>query len=98
MEGQQFRPFLQILPVLALDISPDRVLLRQGLFSKRERTVPMSKITDVSLQQNFFSGMFGLGNLFIQTAGSADAEIVVKNLARAREARDLLLSYIAKAD
>ncbi len=98
MEAQQFKPFLQILPVLVLDISPDRVLLSQGLFNKKERSVPMSKITDVSLQQNFFGGLFGIGNLYIQTAGSADAEIVVKGLARARAARDLLLSYIAKAD
>lgn len=98
MEGQQFKPFMQILPVLVLDISPDRVLLRQGLFSKRERSIPTSKITDVSLQQNFFSGMFGIGTLYIQTAGSGDAEIVVKGLGRARAARDLLLTYIAKAD
>lgn len=98
MEGQKFTPFAQILPVLVLDISPERVLLSQGLFSKRERSIPMSKITDVSLQQSFFGGWFGIGNLFIQTAGSGDAEVVVKGLARARVARDLLLSYIAKAD
>ncbi len=98
METQQFKPFMQILPLLVLDISPERVLLRQGLFSKKERSIPTSKITDVSLQQNFFGGLFGIGDLYIQTAGSAEAEIVVKGLARARVARDLLVEYIAKAD
>lgn len=97
MEVKRFTPFAQILPIVTLDISPDRVILRRGLFSKTEESIPMSKITDVSLTQGFIGGMFGIGNLSIQTAGTDQAEVMVKRLGRARIARDLLLDYIAKS-
>ena len=97
MQARRFTPFAQLLPIVTLDISPDRVILRRGLFSKTEESMPMSKITDVSLTQGFLGGMFGIGTLSNQTAGTDEAEVMVKGLGKARVARDLLLDYIAKA-
>lgn len=98
MEAKQFKPFAQIIFFRSLTITPEQVLLKVGVFTKKERSIPMSKITDVSLQQSLLGGIFGFGDLNIQTAGSGDVEIVFKRLGNARAARDLLLSYIAKAD
>ncbi len=98
MEAKRFTPFAQLLPIVTLDISPDRVILRKGLLSKTEESIPMSKITDVALKQGLFGGMFGIGDLSIQTAGTDQAEVMVKRLGKARVARDLLLDYISKAD
>jgi uncharacterized membrane protein YdbT with pleckstrin-like domain len=98
MEAKRFTPFAQILPFVTLDVFPDRVILRKGLFGKTEESAPMSKITDVGLTQGFLGGLFGVGDLSIQTAGSDEAEMTIKRLGKARIARDLLLDYIAKAE
>jgi uncharacterized membrane protein YdbT with pleckstrin-like domain len=69
-----------------------------GFFDKDERTVPISKITDVSISQGIIGAIFGASNLSIQTSGTDQAEILFRNIGRARQARDLILKYIADSE
>lgn len=93
-----FAPFANLFSTRVLEITPNRVAYITGLFDKDERTIPISKITDVSLTQGLLGAMVGARNISIQTSGTDQAEVLVKNMARAREARDLILKYIADAE
>lgn len=91
-------PFANLFSTRVLAISPNRVAFITGFFDKDERTVPISKITDVTVAQGCAGAVLGASNLSIQTSGTGDAEILFKNMAKAREARDLLLKYIADSE
>ncbi|MEX1246885.1 MAG: PH domain-containing protein [Anaerolineales bacterium] len=93
-----FSPLANLFSTRVLEISKNKVAYITGFFDKDERTVPISKITDVSVAQGCLGAIFGASNLSIQTSGSGEAEILFRNMGKAREARDLLLQYIADAE
>lgn len=93
-----FAPFANLFSTRVLEVSPNRIAYITGLFDKDERTVPISKITDVTISQGLLGALFGARNLSIQTSGTDQAEVLVKNMSRAREARDLILKYIADSE
>jgi len=93
-----FAPFANLFSTRVLEVSPNRVVYITGFFDKDERTVPISKITDVSVSQGCLGAILGASHLSIQTSGTDEAEILVRNMGRARVARDLILKYIADAE
>ncbi|HKY79685.1 MAG TPA: PH domain-containing protein [Anaerolineales bacterium] len=93
-----FSPFANLFSTRVLKVSTNQVVFITGFFDKDERTVPISKITDVSINQGILGAIFRASNLSIQTSGTDQAEILFKNMGRAREARDLILKYIADAE
>jgi uncharacterized membrane protein YdbT with pleckstrin-like domain len=93
-----FAPLSNIFSTRVLEIQPNRVAFITGFFDKDERTVPISKITDVSISQGIIGAIFGASNLSIQTSGTDQAEILFRNIGRARQARDLILKYIADSE
>lgn len=59
----------------------DRLSWQSGLFSKSTRTMDVSKVQDVRVQQSAVDRMFGIGSLTIQTAGAGDGgSITMDNL------------------
>ena len=93
-----FAPLANLFSTRVLEVSPNRIVYITGLFDKDERTVPISKITDVTVSQGLLGAIFGARNVSIQTSGTDQAEVLVKNMGRAREARDLILKYIADSE
>jgi uncharacterized membrane protein YdbT with pleckstrin-like domain len=93
-----FAPIANLFSTRVLEVSPTRVVFITGFFDKDERTVPISKITDVSVSQGCVGAILGASNLSIQTSGTDEAEILMKNMGRARIARDLILQYIADSE
>ncbi|HLD94461.1 MAG TPA: PH domain-containing protein [Anaerolineales bacterium] len=93
-----FAPLSNLFSTRVLEVSPTRIAYITGLFDKDERTIPISKITDVTVNQGLLGALFGARNISIQTSGTDQAEVLVKNMSRAREARDLILKYIADAE
>jgi membrane protein YdbS with pleckstrin-like domain len=91
-------PFSNLFSTKVLVVSPDSIVYLEGLFDKKERSIPTSKITDVTLSQSLMGRIFGYGTLNLQTSGSGEAEVTFKSLGGARTARDLMLKYISKAD
>ncbi|MEZ4383808.1 MAG: PH domain-containing protein [Nannocystaceae bacterium] len=47
-----------------------RLLIKDGVFTKTRKTIPLDKITDVGLQQGILERRFGLWRLTIQTASA----------------------------
>ena len=57
-------------------ISGDRLHYETGVFSKTTRTIQLSKLQDLRVDQTFSQRMFGVGNLSIETAGAASWEAI----------------------
>lgn len=60
-----------------LTISGDRLRLETGAFSKCSRTILLSKVQDVHVDQRMMQRMFGVGNISIETAGAGSRETIV---------------------
>ena len=52
-------------------ISGDRLRYETGTLSKSTRTIQLSKLQDVRVDQNIMQRLFKVGNLSIETAGEA---------------------------
>ena len=50
-------------------ISGDRLRYETGAFAKSTRTMQLSKLQDVRVDQNVTQRMFGVGNLSLETSG-----------------------------
>lgn len=52
-------------------ITGDRLRYETGFLSKVTRTIQLSKVQDVRVEQTFMQRMYGVGNIAIETAGEA---------------------------
>jgi uncharacterized membrane protein YdbT with pleckstrin-like domain len=52
-------------------ISGDRLRYEAGAFAKSTRTIQLSKLQDVRVDQRVMQRVFGIGNLSLETAGEA---------------------------
>lgn len=64
------------LPLLKLWINnlsyvmeTDRIIIRKGIISKTEKSIPFSVITDFMLHQSLFDRILGIASIRIQTTG-----------------------------
>lgn len=71
-----------------------KVVYQTGIFNKDERVIPISKITDLRVTKGCVAGVFKYGNLYIETAGTAGAEIAVVDVANPDYARDLIIHLV----
>jgi len=47
----------------------ERIITREGVFSRVGRDIPLNRVNDVSFQHSFFERMLGCGTLTIESAG-----------------------------
>lgn len=87
-------PFQRLFSTRVLDVSPTRITYITGALDRDERTMMLSKITDVTVDQSFWGNIFGVRTLTIQTSGADDTEVIFNGMSGARQARDLILKYI----
>ena len=57
-------------------IAGDRLHYETGMFSKTTRTIQLSKLQDLRVDQTFMQRIFGVGNLSIETAGASSWEAI----------------------
>lgn len=58
------------------DLSEQELKIRYGVLSRREFLVPLQRIQNVRLDQDFISRRFGLAQLTIQTAGENNKAVI----------------------
>ncbi len=73
-----------------LTILGDRLRYEAGLFSKTTRTMELSKVQDVRVDQTFGQRMLNIGDLSLETAGET-SRIVMQSIDRPQEAADHIL-------
>ncbi|MBK9944195.1 MAG: PH domain-containing protein [Kouleothrix sp.] len=70
-----------------------RVIYREGILGGRETSVPLNKITDVSLKFSAAGRLAGYGTIRVESAGSG-LEIMAEDIADARGVRDAIMKLI----
>ena len=76
--------------MVKLTILDDRLRYEAGFLSKTTRTMELSKIQDVRVDQTFGQRMLNIGNLSLETAGES-SRIVMHSVDRPHEAADRIL-------
>lgn len=71
-----------------------RVIYREGIIGKQERSIPLNKITDVQISYSVSGRLAGYGTLRIESASSGETEIVAEDIADARGVRDVIMKLI----
>lgn len=55
-------------------ITPKELVIRSGIIAKRQRSIPLEKIQNVNINQNFIQRILGLVRVSIETAGDLQTE------------------------
>ncbi|VVC72211.1 Bacterial PH domain protein [uncultured archaeon] len=61
-------------------VTDRRIIKEVGIFGKASTTTIYSKITDIGMRQSAIQRIFGIGNIYIDTAGGDDMEIVIRGV------------------
>lgn len=56
------------------------IIRRQGVFVKKERSVPLNRVQDISISYGFIPRLLGNGDIRIETAGTEGTEIVMYDI------------------
>jgi uncharacterized membrane protein YdbT with pleckstrin-like domain len=54
----------------------ERVLLREGIFSRQQRDIPLNRVNDVSSNQSLIERMLGCGTLTVESAGERGQSVL----------------------
>jgi uncharacterized membrane protein YdbT with pleckstrin-like domain len=91
--------FLYRIPLLKTYkyyVTNHHVILEKGLLSKTKKSVPLGKITDITITQGFLERIFKISRLHIQTAGTNLTEIVFFGLSDAGAIENILSKLLKK--
>ena len=75
-------------------ITNRRVLVREGLITRRGMDIPMRRITGVQFRQSLFERLFGVGTLVMESAG--DEPLEFEDIPGVEEVHGLLYQEVAK--
>jgi uncharacterized membrane protein YdbT with pleckstrin-like domain len=71
-------------------VTGDRLRMETGAFAKSSRTIQLSKVQDVRVDQRVMQRMFGVGNISIETAGEA-SRLMLEDIDNPQAVADQLL-------
>lgn len=54
----------------------ERVLLREGVFNRQQRDIPLARVNDVSSSQNLLDRLLGCGKLTVESAGERGQSVL----------------------
>jgi len=77
--------------MVKLTILDDRLRYEAGFLSKTTRTMDLTKVQDVRVDQTIGQRMLNIGNLSLETAGES-SRIVMRSVDRPHEAADRILA------
>ena len=71
----------------------ERVILREGVFSRDGRDVPLGRVNDVSFSHNLIERMLGCGTLTIESAGER-GQVVLTDIPRVEKTQSVLYELV----
>lgn len=72
-----------------ITVSGDKLRYESGLTSRTTRTIQMSKVQDVRVDQTLWQRLAGIGNLTIETAGET-SRLTIENIDRPQAVAEML--------
>jgi len=76
-------------------IAGDRLRYESGMASKSTRTIQLSKVQDVRVDQHLMQRIFSVGNLSIETAGEA-SRLTIPDVDNPQSLADAILDHSQK--
>ena len=74
-----------------LVVTTRRVIWKSGVLGKTERTIPLDRVTDISVDYGLMGRILGYGNIRIETAGGPGTEIAANGITNPNAVRDAIL-------
>ena len=71
----------------------ERVILREGVFSRDGRDIPLGRVNDVSFAHNLIERMLGCGTLTIESAGER-GQVVLTDIPRVEKTQSVLYELV----
>lgn len=71
----------------------ERVLIREGVLSRRGRDIPLNRINDVSFSHSLLERMLGSGTMTIESAGER-GQVVLADLPRVEQTQSVLYELV----
>ena len=76
----------------SLEVTDKRIILRSGVLSKHERSVSLENVQDVILKRGMLGGLFGWGDLYVETGATPGTEFEFKYIASPTSVRDAIFA------
>ena len=77
-----------------LVVTNRRVIWRAGVFGKSERSIPLSRVQDVSVSYGPMGRILRYGNVRVESAGEATTEIVAIDISDPEGVKDAILRQV----
>jgi len=77
---------------VVLRVYPGRVVIEEGIFSKRYQEFLARDIRSIVIDQSFLARLVGIGDLTISTAATVDAAQCIEGVPNPAAVRDLILA------
>src|SRR5439155_20084773 len=71
----------------------ERVIMREGVFAREGRDIPLNRVNDVSFQHSFFERLLGAGTLTIESAGER-GQVVLTDIPRVEKVQSNLYELV----
>lgn len=71
----------------------ERVIMREGVFSRDGRDIPLDRVNDVSFHHSFFERLLGTGTLTIESAGER-GQVVLKEIPKVEKVQSRLYELV----
>jgi uncharacterized membrane protein YdbT with pleckstrin-like domain len=71
----------------------ERIITRQGVFSRVGRDIPLNRVNDVSFQHSFFERMLACGTLTIESAGER-GQVVLTDIPHVEKIQSVLYELV----
>ncbi len=78
-------------------IQNDRLMIQTGFFSTTLDETLLYRIVDLTFHQTLLGKIFGTGNIIVKAKADASSEIVLKNIARPMEVRNLISEAVEQS-
>ena len=68
----------------------EKFIVESGIFSTKEEEIRLYRILDLTLERSFWQRIFGLGTICCDTVDKSSPRLVIKNVKKSREVKELL--------
>ena len=77
-------------------LDEERLYIERGFLNKKEDEVRLYRITDVSLDRNFWQRMFGVGTIRCCSGDKSAGDFEITSIKRPREIKEMLSDMVEK--
>ena len=75
-------------------LSKDRIFVKTGFFTSKFEEVVLYRVRDLSLSRSLWQKLFGVGSVTIQSSDKSMPTLVLKNIKKSFEVKELLHACI----